>query len=260
LVRIQNTDRYDDRAYIQTNLIEAYDQLMDFVAKHLSDQFYLEGTQRVSLRSKIFREIAANLIVHREYTNAHPCTFVIYRDRVQTENANNPHGDGPINPLNFAPFAKNPALVKFFIQLGRAEELGSGVLNVNRYIKAYSGKEAPQFLEGNVFKMIIPLPGGVDEGLKSDDGTINGVINNRLIDTVSDTRKKRLAAILNVIHLDEKLKVSDLSKKLHVSDRTIKEDLKLLIDAGLVVYVGSKKTGSYELHDKLHDNLHDKTQ
>jgi ATP-dependent DNA helicase RecG len=37
LVRIQNTDRYDDRAYIQTNLIEAYDQLMDFVAKHLSD-------------------------------------------------------------------------------------------------------------------------------------------------------------------------------------------------------------------------------
>ena len=34
LVRIDNTDRYDDRAYIQTNLIDAYDLLMDFVEKH----------------------------------------------------------------------------------------------------------------------------------------------------------------------------------------------------------------------------------
>lgn len=66
LVRIKNTARYDDREYIQTNLIEAYEQLMAFVAKHLPDKFYLEGDQRVSLRSKIFREVAANMIVHRE--------------------------------------------------------------------------------------------------------------------------------------------------------------------------------------------------
>ncbi|WP_206197657.1 hypothetical protein [Terrimonas sp.] len=32
LVRINNTDRYDDRLYIQTNLIEAYELLMDFVS------------------------------------------------------------------------------------------------------------------------------------------------------------------------------------------------------------------------------------
>ena len=35
LVRIKDVLRYDDRLYIQTNLIEAYEQLMDFVAKHL---------------------------------------------------------------------------------------------------------------------------------------------------------------------------------------------------------------------------------
>ena len=92
LVRINNTDRYDDRAYIQTNLIEAYELLMDFVSRHLPDKFYLQGDQRISLRTTIFREIAANLIIHREYTNAAPATFVIYADRVETENANNPHG------------------------------------------------------------------------------------------------------------------------------------------------------------------------
>ena len=72
LVRINNTDRYDDRLSIRTNIIDAYDQLMDFASRHLPDKFYLVGDQRVSLRSTIFREITANLIVHREYTNAAP--------------------------------------------------------------------------------------------------------------------------------------------------------------------------------------------
>jgi len=56
LVRRENLDRYDDRLNIRVNLIEAYDLLMDFVAKHLSDPFYLDGIQRVSLRDKIFNK------------------------------------------------------------------------------------------------------------------------------------------------------------------------------------------------------------
>ena len=108
LVRKQNKERFDDRLYCTTNLIDAYDELMDFVAKHLSDPFYLEGTQRRSLRSIIFREILVNMIVHREYTNAKPATFIIYGDRVETENANNPHGEGLINPDKFFAVPKKP--------------------------------------------------------------------------------------------------------------------------------------------------------
>lgn len=157
LVRIEDIYRYDDREYIQTNLIEAYEQLMTFVGKHLPDKFYMEGDQRVSLRNKIFREVVANLIVHREYMNAYPCTFIIYADRIEAENANNPHGEGQIDPERFAPFPKNPAIVKFFMQLGRVDELGSGVLNVNRFIKEYAGSGTTQFIEGSTFKTIIPL-------------------------------------------------------------------------------------------------------
>ena len=51
-------------------------------------------------------------------TNAAPATFIIYADRVETENANNPLGEGPIDPDNFVPFPKNPLIAKFFIQLG----------------------------------------------------------------------------------------------------------------------------------------------
>jgi ATP-dependent DNA helicase RecG len=178
LVRIVNLNRYDDREYIQTNLIEAYEQVMAFVAKHLPDKFYTEGDQRVSLRSKIFSEIAANMIVHREYTNAFPCTFIIYNDRVEAVNANNPHGYGPIDPLNFAPFAKNPTIAKFFIQIGRVDELGSGVLNVNRLIKKYADKGKVEFIEGATFKTIVPV------NAKGFEGAVEGV--NVEIEGVND--------------------------------------------------------------------------
>ena len=91
LVRINNLDRYDDRDNIRCNLIEAYDRLMAFVAKHLPDKFYLQGAQRISLREKIFREVVANILIHREYTNAFPTSLVIYKNRVEAKNANKPH-------------------------------------------------------------------------------------------------------------------------------------------------------------------------
>ncbi|HRY33036.1 MAG TPA: putative DNA binding domain-containing protein [Bacteroidales bacterium] len=158
LVRIENTDRYDDRDEIRhTNLIEAYERLMAFVGKHLPDKFHLENGQNVSLRDIIFREVIANILVHREYTHAMPTTFVIYQDRVETLNPNNPHFHGLILPEKVVPFPKNPAISKFFIQLGRVEELGSGVMNVSKYLPHYTQGALPQFIENDVFTTIIPL-------------------------------------------------------------------------------------------------------
>ena len=266
LVRIIIKDRYDDRLYIQTNLIEAYDQLMDFVAKHLPDPFFLQGDQRRSLRSVIFREVVANLIVHREYTNAHPCTFIIYHDRVETQNANNPHGEGPINPEKFAPFAKNPVIAKFFLQLGRVDELGSGVLNVNRYTKDYSGKKLPEFIEGAVFKMVIPVPetnieeatGNLTEvvdykGIENFDLTfkIESVIEGIIGDVPELIKKSRLVAVVGFIIDNPGIKVVDLLGKIDISERPLKNNIKTLIDAGLIIYKGSKKTGGYFPTEKL---------
>ena len=42
LLRKVNIDRYDDREIIKTNLIESYEQLMEFGRKHLPDRFFLE--------------------------------------------------------------------------------------------------------------------------------------------------------------------------------------------------------------------------
>ena len=72
ILRKVNLDRYDDRDLVRTNLIESYERIIAFVQKHLPDPFFLEGMERMSLRDAIFREVASNILIHREYTNAFP--------------------------------------------------------------------------------------------------------------------------------------------------------------------------------------------
>jgi ATP-dependent DNA helicase RecG len=157
ILRRKNLDRYDDRDDIRTNLLESYDRLMAFVAKHLPDSFYLEGTQRISIRDHIFREVTANLLIHREFLNAFPAKLVIEAGQVRTENANRPHGHGLIDPASFSPFPKNPIIARFFKEIGRADELGSGVRKLFRYCQAYGGAN-PELVENDIFRFILPLP------------------------------------------------------------------------------------------------------
>ncbi len=134
ILRRINLDRYDDRDIVTTNLIESYERLMTFINKYLLDPFYQDDkANRISLRDKIFREVVANILIHREYLNPYPAKIIIERGRVIAENSNKSHFHGIINPNNFSPFPKNPIISAFFREIGRAEELGSGVRNVFRY-------------------------------------------------------------------------------------------------------------------------------
>ncbi|PIU90422.1 MAG: hypothetical protein COZ06_02820 [Armatimonadetes bacterium CG_4_10_14_3_um_filter_66_18] len=158
LLRRNNVDRYDDRVMLYTNLIEAFDGLMAFCEKHLNDPFYLEGTERLSLRDRIFRELVSNLIAHREYTSAAPATITIFRDKVVFRNPHVPHLRGRLDPKRFTPFPKNPTLCRFMLQRGRYEEAGSGVYNVTKYLPIYSPGAAPVFEEfADVLETTIPL-------------------------------------------------------------------------------------------------------
>jgi ATP-dependent DNA helicase RecG len=67
---------------------------------------------------------------------------------------NNPQ---KINPENFSPFPKNPVIARFFREIGRADELGSGVRKLMKYCKTYGGSD-PELIEGDIFRIIVKYP------------------------------------------------------------------------------------------------------
>lgn len=158
LLRRKNVDRYDDREIVRTNLIDSYDRIMSFIEKHLNDPFYLEGDMRISLRDKIFREAVSNIISHREYTSGSPARIIIYQNSVLFENPCIQHHFGEITLENLRPFSKNPTICKFMLQLGRFDELGSGVTNISKYLPIYSKGGDPEFREtAHGFQLLLPL-------------------------------------------------------------------------------------------------------
>jgi len=265
LLRIDNIDRYDDRDDIRTNLIESYDRLMIFIQKHLPDKFHLEGDQRVSLRDKLFREVMTNILIHREYTNPFPSKLIIEKDRVYTENWNKPQGAGKIDPSDYSPRPKNPVIAGFFKELGRADELGSGVTNIFKYASLYAPGMLPELIEGDVFKTIIPLipinVTGTGNGSVPDishnaryaiienliDHFSNEGVYEGVNEGVNEVVKQRLARIIELISEQGKIKSVAISNHLKVSQSTIERDLKVLKKLKIVIYEGSPKSGGYTL-------------
>ncbi len=169
IFRVENLDRYDDRDVIITNLLEPYDRLIAFGQKHLSDPFVQEGLQSVSARDRILREIFSNSLAHRDYSSGYVAKFVIERNRLYTENANRSHGHGALHLSSFEPYAKNPPISKVFREIGLADELGSGMRNTYKYTKLYSGG-TPEFIEGDVFRTVVPLAPVAVEKVGPQDG------------------------------------------------------------------------------------------
>ena len=267
ILRVENVDRYDDRDDIRTNLIESYDRLIAFVRKHLPDKFYQEGEQRISLRDRIFREVVGNLLIHREFANAFPAKLIIETDRVLTENWNRPHYGGVINPDNFSPYPKNPVIAKFFKEIGRVDELGSGVRNTFKYCGIYTPGTHPEFIEEDVFKAIIPLKAKEkEEAVSSSDwdevrrkvrskfGEKFGeklVIEDdygRITEEIRKNYGRNTEEIVAWMFLEPEITMEEIAQRIDKSQSTVEKTIKKLREDEILERVGSTKTGYWKIN------------
>lgn len=230
LLRKHNVDRYDDRLTVRTNLIDTYDILMGFIEKHLNDPFFLEGTTRISLRDKIFRELVANIIAHREYMSSSPAFINVFANKVEFSNPNNPRVFGKIDPKNFTPFAKNPTISKLMLQMGRVEEVGSGIRNIDKYLPHYSKGATYEFVDKEFFSTIVYL----DEKLEENEKII-----------AEKNVLKSADKIIEIIKENPKISAEAISEKIKISSRAVEKHLSSLTKQGVIKRKGSKKSGNW---------------
>lgn len=278
IVRKVNVDRYDDREIIKTNLVESYDLLFEFGRKNLLDKFFLEDTINKSLRNTIVREMISNTLMHREFTSSYTAKFVIESNKMYVENANRAVKEGYITMENLEPNPKNPIIAGFFRNIGYADQLGSGVRNLFKYSKFYSGAD-PEFVEGDVFRIIVPLNDtySYDYNPTNDKKTTKHLVcdtNDTVCDTIDTNRcrydtivpsynankKKYLACNVDDINYenmtqeekllfwmrqDEKCTQKEYADKMNVSIPTVKRLFSRLQKAGKIVREGNNRRGKW---------------
>lgn len=246
LVRKVNVDRYDDREIIRTNLVESYDWLMAFARKHLPDKFFLEDGVRRSLRDTICREMLVNTLIHREMTSSFRAKFVIESNRMYIENASRASGEGLITPENMEPNPKNPIIAGFFHNIGHSDQLGSGVRNLYKYTRFYSGQE-PQLIEGDVFRIIVPLDDGYsfeqNIGSETTQNTTQ-ITTDKLPNKLTATEEK----ILEAIRENPAITQAQLSEAVGITIDGIRYAVKNLKGKGVLSRSGSRRSGSWVIH------------
>ncbi|MDR0695961.1 MAG: putative DNA binding domain-containing protein [Christensenellaceae bacterium] len=234
ILRVKNTDRYDDRLRVETNLIESFDTIMGFIAKHTNDPFFLIDNRNISVRDNIAKEIVSNILVHREYSGTFPSRIIIEKERLVAENWNRALRHGHIDPENFEPYPKNPILARFFVNIGYADTLGSGVRNLMKYTKLYSGGK-PELIEGDIFKTIIPLVGASEKQA-----------NNKRITQANSTSEKK-NAIIKHLETHGQATVADFADVFKLSDGRVRAILLEMTKENVIEKVGKTKSVYYVL-------------
>lgn len=229
ILKIKNTERYDDRDDIRTNLLDSYDRLTDFIKKHLNDKFYIEDDQRINVRDVIARELCANLLIHREYSNPYPAKLLITKDSIITENANKPRTIGYIDLNNYSPYPKNPKIASFFKEIGLADELGSGIKKIAKYTKIYSSGGNPSFKDDEIFIATVPLTNN-----SSNIGYIgNNELKEMIVNFIKESLDGRTRREINDYIYPQ------MNEDLEVKNNRVRTSLTYLRKKGLIENLGS---------------------
>jgi len=193
---------------------------------------------RKGLNRDLYETICAFL--NREYSNAFPAKLVIERGRLFTENANKPHGHGPIDPRLFSPFPKNPVIARVFREIGLADELGSGVRKLFKYGKAYGGHD-PELIENDVFRLVLRL---AEEG----EGPVEAPGKRpKAPEKRPKAPGKTSGKILAAMRRNPNVTIPDLARRIGVTERSIERNIHELQAEGRLRRVGAAKGGHWEV-------------
>ncbi|MDA3956976.1 ATP-binding protein [Oceanispirochaeta sp.] len=165
--------------------------------------------------------------------SASPGRLIIYKDKVILDNPCTQHFFGEITPENLHPYSHNPTLCKFMIQLGRFDELGSGVRNINKYLPLYSKGAKPVFKEDRqYFQLVLPLAGPVSSNSPKSS---------------KKSSQKSSQKIVLLMSENPDITIAQLSKKIGISDRSIKKHIAFLQSQNRVKRIGPDKGGHWEV-------------
>lgn len=214
---------------------------------------------------KALQEGVINALMHRDYSSpSSSISISVYAQSFVISNSGHLPDDIKVSDLkkSHRSHPVNPDIAHIVFLRGLIDKLGRGTVKLVEECRA-AGLKDPSWKDAkdgviltfngpkaHAAKKDKPNTGGANDGLNSEEGDS---VNKRTIVSeiekvakgLTDTVFARLVTIANIIKDNPGTKVVELLRSIDISERVLKQNIKILVDAGLIIYEGSKKTGGY---------------
>ena len=269
LAKYAGTDRdelIENHEYGYCSLLKATDQVLNRLQVEntvKSSIGYPYRTDTPLWNERAVRELVINAIVHNDYFNEVSPKFELFSNRLEITSAGSlPNGMSKTDFFNGVSNPRNKELMRVFRDVDLVESLGTGL---QRVLKVYN-EENFVFMD-NFIRVVIPyawLPSN------SEDGEVNVPVNVpvNVLENVLENSEKNLiqlterqlliikeienvaANVAANVAVNVPVNTKYLSERLGVNRKTIQRELAGLVEKNLIKWVGSDKTGHWELIEK----------
>jgi ATP-dependent DNA helicase RecG len=226
----------------------------------------LREEMRINYPYEAIRELAMNLVMHRNYQTNAPAKFYEYSDRIEMDNPGNLYGK--VSPDNFPNENdyRNPVIADAMKTFGYVNRFSRGINAVQEeLVENKNGLAVFDFKDTTTFKVIVKnadiqpvkiVEKGTEKGTK-EDGTENGIEKAQKNseegtkeDGIEKGTKKINAnqkLILDCIDKNPSITSDELAVTIGISADKIRVNISKLKAKGILERIGGRKSGHWKI-------------
>lgn len=244
------------------NVFELVDAAVGFVMEHIDAAVGEHHTTSVDVKYEIpikaVTELIVNAIAHRAYDSNGSVEVAVYRDRLEVWNPGQlPYGmtTAMLSRLHNS-MPTNPILATPMYLAGYIERMGTGTTDVVEACRE-AGLAAPIFEQDENFRATIYRK-NVGQNVPQSDADYQQLTENvpenvpqNVPQSVGQSKQaNRYIKIMNTLLTNRRTPLREIAEVLDVSEKTIKRDLNVLRQTYRIEWIGSPKTGRWEIEKR----------
>lgn len=245
-----------DRKEYAGPIYEQIDEAYQFVLRNIRVGAEFGGLLRrdvYELPIDSIRELIANAVIHRSYLEPSRVQVALYDDRLEITSPGMLIGGFTIEDLKAGCCqARNRGIVNALTYMKIIEQWGSGIPRLLENCKSARLRE-PELLEiGGSFRVNMfrntELASNNSGEVRKKDGINEGVRDKFVISPdIRDKFGENAAKIVGLMCEKPESTLDEIAVAIGVTRRTVEKQVKKLKEAGIVVRVGSNKSGVWKV-------------
>jgi ATP-dependent DNA helicase RecG len=251
LGRFKAADTIIDDLVLKTPLMSALDEAMVFIKKHIALSYSFDGGLRRKERwqypLEVLRELLLNAVVHRDYKNTSDVVIKIFDDHILFTNPGRIYGGLTIEDLkrdDYVSSIRNKLLAEAFYLTGEIEKYGTGFVRIRQQLRdnpeiGLDISEMGEFFRVDVRTIGPDGPNDLKKDFRNRENDLKNDLKNRY--GLTDNQ----AGILRVVLQNGFVTQRQLSERIGITPKNIRNNMEKLKSKGLIERIGSRKGGRW---------------